>query len=139
LRLLAPFAAAVKHHYSVKYGISIPRTTQIGPGFYIGHFGDIVINGECIIGRDCNISQGVTLGQSNRGPRKGVPVLGDRVYIGPGAKIVGEVQVGSDVAIGANAVVTSDVPNNAVMVGVPARIVSYSGSTGYINHTDYPD
>lgn len=139
VRVLAPIFALVKRHYSIKYGIAIPRTTQIGPGFYIGHFGGIVVHGDCKIGRDCNISQGVTLGISNRGPRKGVPVVGDRVYIGPGAKIIGRVHIGSNVAIGANAVVTHDVPDNAVVVGVPAWIVSFEGAAHYIEQTDYKE
>src|SRR4030067_223048 len=70
-------------HYTYKYGISIPYTTQIGSGFYIGHFGGIVVNEKSIIGENCNISQGVTLGEANRGRRKGFPVIGDNVYIGP--------------------------------------------------------
>jgi serine O-acetyltransferase len=138
-RLLSPFVAFMKHHYSVKYGIWIPRLTTIGPGFYIGHTGGIVVHGECTIGKDCNVSHGVTLGQANRGPRAGVPVIGDRVYIGPGAKIVGAVTIGSNVAIGANAVVTHDLPDGAVAGGIPARIISYAGSADYITRTDYQE
>jgi serine O-acetyltransferase len=136
--LLLPIAGLIKRHLSYKYGISIPAATQIGPGFYIGHFGDIVVNEESIIGRNCNISQGVTLGQANRGRHQGAPTIGDNVYIGPGAKVVGKVHVGSNVAIGANAVVTSDVPDCAVVGGVPAKVLSYDGSSGYVNRTDYP-
>ncbi len=121
------------------YGISIPYTTRIGPGFYIGHFGGIVVNGATLIGSNCNISQGVTIGQLNRGARKGVPVIGDAVYIGPGAAILGAVTVGSGCAIGANAVVSRDLCSNAVAVGVPARVISTEGSAGYVNFCDYPD
>jgi len=122
---------------SIKFGIDIPPSTKIGKGFYIGHHGSIVISGNAVIGDNCNISQGVTIGQVNRGPRKGFPVLGNNVYVGPGAKIIGNVRIGDNVAIGANAVVTHDVPNNAVVVGVPSRIISYAGSVGYINRTNY--
>jgi serine O-acetyltransferase len=115
-----------------RYGISIPFDAEIGPGFYIGHFGGIVVNGASRVGRNCNISHGVTLGQTNRGPRQGCPVLGDRVYIGPGAKVIGAVKVGDGAAIGANAVVTRDVPPNAVVAGAPARVVSMNGSAGYV-------
>jgi serine O-acetyltransferase len=132
-----PVARLILAHCCVKYGISIPYTTRIASGFYIGHFGGIVIHPESVIGRNCNISQGVTLGQANRGERKGVPTIGDDVYIGPGAKIVGNVHVGNNAAIGANCVVTKDVPDNAVMVGVPGRVISYEGSEGYVNRTDY--
>jgi serine O-acetyltransferase len=130
-------ARLVLRHYSLKYGISIPWRTKIGPGFYIGHFGQIVVHDRAVIGANCNISQGVTIGQANRGPHKGYAFIGDNVYIGPGAKIVGSVRVGSNAAIGANCVVTKDVPDNAVVVGVPGRIISYEGSRDYVNWTDY--
>jgi serine O-acetyltransferase len=125
--------------YTYKLGISIPSTIEIGSGFYIGHFGCIFVNDDSRIGKNCNISQGVTLGQANRGRNKGSPTIGDNVYIGPGAKIVGAVKVGNNVAIGANCVVTKDVPDHAVVVGVPGKVISYEGSEGYINRTDYED
>jgi serine O-acetyltransferase len=131
-------AMRVFTHYKYKFGCSIPHTTSIGRGLYIGHIRDIVINERAVIGDNCNISQGVTIGQANRGRRKGTPVIGRNVYIGPGAKIVGAVQVGDHVAIGANCVVTDDVPDYAVVVGVPGRIISFEGSAGYVNRTDYP-
>lgn len=120
-------------HYSIKFGISIPARTSIGPGFYISHFGGIVINGYAKIGAICNISQGVTVGQANRGKRKGVPTIGDNVYIGPGAKLVGSVCIGNNVAIGANCVVATDIPDNAVVVGIPGTVISFNGSDGYVN------
>lgn len=132
-----PFMRLALRHVTYKLGISIPHTTRIGSGFYIGHFGGIVVNYQCVIGRNCNISHGVTLGQSNRGNLAGTPIIGDCVYIGPGATILGAVTIGDNVAIGANCVVTKDVPEGAVVVGNPGRIVSYKGSAGYVNHTDY--
>ena len=92
-----------------------------------------MINPKTIIGNNCNIQQGVTIGNMNRGKRKGSPMIGDNVLIGAGAKIIGNVKVGNNVAIGANAVVVDDIPDNAVVVGIPAKIVSYNGSKGYIN------
>lgn len=121
------------NHYKYKYGISIPFFTQIGKGFYIGHFGCIVVNQGTVIGNNVNISQGVTIGATNRGDKAGVATIGDGVYIGPGAKIIGAIQVGNNVAIGANAVVTHDVPDNAVVAGVPARVISMNGAEGYVN------
>ena len=122
------------NHYQYKYGINISFVTHIGKGFYIGHFGCIVVHPNTVIGNNVNISQGVTIGQTNRGPKSGVPKIGDGVYIGPGAKIIGAIHIGNNVAIGANAVVTHDVPDNAVVVGVPARVISMNGAEEYVNN-----
>ncbi len=124
-------------HYETKFGISIPLDTQIGRGLYIGHFGNIIVSPKTVIGNNFNISQGVTIGVSNRGNNKGHPIIGNDVYIGPGAKIFGSIKIGNNVAIGANCVVTKDIPDNAVVVGVPGKVISYKGSEGYVNRTDY--
>jgi serine O-acetyltransferase len=126
------------HHYTIRYGIDISRDARIGSGFYIGHFGGIFVNAEVVIGDNCNISQGVTLGRQNRGEREGCPTIGDNVYIAPGAKIIGRISVGDRAAVGANAVVVSDVTPGTTVGGVPARPISASGSDGYVNRTDYP-
>jgi serine O-acetyltransferase len=130
-------ARLLLHHYSIKFGIDIPDTTQIGSGFYIGHFGGIVVNGSSVIGRNCNISHGVTIGQLYRGQKVGCPVIGDNVFIGPGAKIFGNIYIGDGVSVGANSVVIDDVPPNAVIAGIPGMVVSQKGSQGYINNIDY--
>ncbi len=132
-----PLALLRLNHYRYKFGISIPFSADIGPGFYIGHFSRIIVSPLCRIGKNCNISQGVTIGITNRGKNKGYPTIGDNVYIGPGAKIIGSVKVGNCVAVGANCVVTKDVPDNAVVVGVPGKVISYDGSQGYVCNTDY--
>lgn len=134
---LFPIARIILNHYVYKFGISISHHAQIGSGFYIGHFGGIVINPKSVIGKNCNIQQGVTIAQANRGTKKGFPILGDNVYIGPGAKIVGAISIGNSVAIGANCVVTKDVPDNSVVVGIPGKVISDQGSEGYINRVDY--
>jgi serine O-acetyltransferase len=133
-----PLVALLLRHYSFKFGFDISPDVAVGSGLYIGHFGGVVINRDVIIGANCNLSHEVTLGQVNRGERAGCPVIGDNVYIGPGAKIIGSLRVGDNSAVGANAVVLEDVPENVAVGGVPARIISNSGSTGYINRTDYP-
>jgi serine O-acetyltransferase len=130
-------ARVVFQHCIYKYGIEIAPRTQIGPGLFIGHFGGILVSNAAKIGRNCNLSHEVTIGLSSRGERVGVPTIGDNVYIGPGAKIFGAITIGNNVAIGANAVVTHDVPDNAVVAGVPAKVISMNGSQGYILHTDY--
>ena len=101
-------------------GISIPVAATIGKGLYIGHFGNIIVSPETIMGEQCSLSQGVTIGVLG-GPRTGVPRIGDRVYVGAGAKILGGITIGDDAVIGANAVVIDDVPAGATAVGVPAR------------------
>lgn len=121
-------------HFKYKLGIDIPVGMEIGRGFYIGHFSCIVVSGEAVIGKNVNISQGVTIGRANRGERKGAATIGDEVYIGPGAKIVGKITIGNNVAIGANAVVTRDIPDNSVVVGIPARVISQEGAVGYIDN-----
>jgi serine O-acetyltransferase len=134
---LLPLAHSIYLHYTFKYGISIPFKTQIGSGFYIGHFGCIIVHKDVKIGKNCNISQGVTIGVTNRGIKMGCPMIGDNVYIAPGAKVIGNIKIGNNVAIGANCVVTKDMPDFAVVVGVPGKIISFNGSVGYINRTDY--
>jgi len=121
----------------IRYGIDIPSSARIGSGLYIGHYGGIVVNKDVVIGRNCNISHGVTLGQVNRGEKIGCPTIGDNVFIGPGAKILGKISIGNDVAIGANCVVVDNVPDGGVAVGVPGRVISRDGSRGYINFIDY--
>ena len=134
---LYPFARLLLNHCRIKYHIDIPHVTDIGPGLYIGHLGDVVVNGAARIGKNCNLSPGVVIGAANRGSRKGVPVIGDNVYIAPGAKIIGNITVGNNVAIGANAVVLDDLPDNAVAAGNPAKVMSLNGVEGYIEFTDY--
>jgi len=119
----------------VKYGILIPYNTLIGGGLYIGHFGGIVLNHKVIIGRNCNINHGVTIGETFGGRSPGTPRIGNNVYIGPGAFIVGGIEIGDYVAVGANTVVNKSVPESAVVVSGPFRIVSSRGSGEYITNT----
>lgn len=116
-----------------KYGIAIPEYTVIGPGLFINRFGGIYVGGDCVLGANVNLTHGILLGQANRGPRAGLPVVGDRAFIGAGAKIIGHIHLGDDCAIGANAVVTKDVPEKGVVGGIPAKLISTAGSDGYIN------
>jgi len=119
----------------VTAGIQLPPECEIGSGLYIGHFGNIIVNPRVRMGSNCNLSQGVTIGSAGRGQGiKGVPVLGDRVWIGPGAVLFGAISIGNDVAVGANAVVTRSLPDRAVAVGVPARVISYQGSFDYVSY-----
>jgi serine O-acetyltransferase len=102
-------------------GIELPCETKLGHRFRIDHFGGIIISGDAVFGDDCIVRNGVTVGLRHTGQR-GAPVIGNRVDIGAGAKILGSIRIGDDVAIGANAVVISDVPSNSIAVGIPAKI-----------------
>ena len=103
-------------------GIELPCEVTLGRRFRIDHFGGIVISGDAVFGDDCIIRNGVTVGVKHTGHR-GSPILGDRVDIGAGAKILGPIHIGNDVSIGANAVVLTDVPSDSLAVGVPARVI----------------
>ena len=109
----------------VTTGISIPASAKIGKGFFIGHFGGIIVHAEVQMGENCSIGPGVVIGARGLG-RQGVPQLGNNVYVGVGAKILGHVKIGNNVRIGANAVVITDVPDNATVIGVPGRIIEKS-------------
>lgn len=104
-------------------GVTIGVSAHIGRRLIIEHSGAIVIHGNARIGDDCIIRQGVTIGNRHMSDPFAAPVIGDRVNIGAGAKILGAVRIGDDAEIGANAVVIKDVPAGAVAVGVPARIL----------------
>jgi serine O-acetyltransferase len=117
----------MQRYIEITTGISISPRARIGRGFYIGHFGGVVI-GPVEIGEHCNVSHGVTIGRGVARGSKGRPTLGNRVWIGPGAKILGPVFLGNDSAIGANAVVRDSVPARALAVGVPAVVHPERGS-----------
>ncbi|WP_426483888.1 serine O-acetyltransferase [Flavobacterium sp. 2] len=113
-------------------GISIPYAVKIGHSFYIGHFGGIIINSNVIIGDNCNISQGVTIGVSGINENRGTPVLGDEVYIGANSVIAGKITLGNNVVVGACSMVKDSFPDNSIVLGVPAVLISQKGSKGYI-------
>lgn len=115
-------------------GISLPGQCQVGLGLYIGHFGGIFIDSQCRLGSNCNLSQGVTIGQGGRGELHGVPVLGDRVHVGAHAVILGKISIGDDAVIGPGAVVLSSVPPRGVAMGNPARVVGLTGSFEFVNY-----
>jgi serine O-acetyltransferase len=131
-------ARIVLNRYTFKYGISIPYNTEIGPGLYIGHFGGIFVNSQAVIGRNCNINQGVTVGATYGGKYPGSPTIMHNVYLGPGSKIIGGICLESHAAVGANCVVTKPVPERGIVVGVPGEVVSDKGSDEYVVHTVAP-
>ena len=131
-RILLLPAVIIQKFLEILTGISLPYSAQIGREFYIGHFGNIIINSKVVIGNNCNISQGVTIGVSGRGTNRGVPVIGDNVFIGVNAVIAGAIKIGNNVVVGANSLVTESVEPNITVVGVPAVKVSENNSEQYI-------
>lgn len=122
-RPLARLASIFTHlAIEVLTGISISPSAEIGPGLVIGHLGPVIVNSRARIGAGCTLSHEVTIGQDVNPPFD-APRIGRGVYIAPGAKVFGGIVVGDHVAIGANAVVRKDVPDRAIAVGVPARVV----------------
>jgi serine O-acetyltransferase len=120
---LKPLAAVFYRLNAIIGHCVIGRGAEFGPGFIILHSIGIVINSQVRGGKKVVVEHGVTIGAE----KSASPVLGDDVFIGAGAKIIGGVRIGSRVKIGANAVVTKDVPDDATVVGVPARIVRLNG------------
>jgi len=124
--LRAPFGLVYRALYvAVRnlYGIELPYSAQIGRRVIFEHQHGIVVHGAAVIGDDCIIRQGVTLGIRSMDRLADAPVLGRGVNVGAGAKILGPVHVGDEAAIGANSVVLKDIPARAVAVGIPAQVV----------------
>lgn len=94
-----------------------------------------MVNDRVVIGTDCNINHGVTIGVKYGGKNSGVPVIGDRVYLAPGCKVIGGILLGDDVAVGANSVVVESIPNLGVAAGIPAKVISFKGSSAYVVNT----
>jgi serine O-acetyltransferase len=127
--LLDPIYVILDFFVQALWGIEIPRSAKVGPGLYIGHYGGITVSPIAVIGRDCNLSQGITIGVSGAGAKRGAPIIGDNVYIAPGARLFGKVTIGNNVKIGANAVIHKDLPDNAIAVLDPGfKIISYAGN-----------
>jgi len=111
----------IQRFVEVWTGVSISPQTRIGPGLSIYHFGGVIINQDAVLGAHCTLHHDVTIGNKNPGGPS--PTLGDNVMIGAGARLLGGIQIGDNAQIGANAVVLTDVPANAVAVGIPAKII----------------
>ena len=109
-------------------GIEIHPAAQIGEGFFIDHGAGVVIGETAIVGKNVTLYQGVTLGGTgNEKSHKRHPTLGDNVFVGSGAKILGPITVGANSRIGANSAVLKNVPENATVTGMRARIVKVDG------------
>ena len=115
--------------------IEISADLSIGKGLYLGHAYCITINPSVVIGCNCNIHKGVTIGQENRGIRMGTPVIGNEVWIGINSTIVGKITIGNDVLIAPNSYVNCDIPDHSVVLGNPCIIIHKDHATeAYINN-----
>jgi serine O-acetyltransferase len=132
--LFYPFRLFLGCH-RFKYGYQIPIDCHIGKGFAIIHFGTIIVNPETVIGNNVDIFPGAVIGRVYRGSKKGCPSIGDKVWIGSNAVIVGKIKIGKNVLIGPGSYVNFNVPDNSVVIGNPGKIVSHDGAEGYIVNT----
>jgi serine O-acetyltransferase len=133
LRVLATLAQKTME---IVTGICIPAKCEIGEGLYIGHYGGIILPRHGRIGHNCSFAQNSTIGVAGTGENRGAPVIGNRVFVGAHSVVVGKITIGEDAMICAGSIVTRSVPARAVVMGNPARVVSYDGS---FDHVMYPD
>lgn len=134
-RLVQFICKLILRRYRLKYGLEISPTSKIGKGLYLGHAFNITVNHAAEIGDWCNLHKGVVIGRENRGKRKGVPRLGNKVWVGINAAIVGNVTIGDDVLIAPKSYVNCDVPSHSVVFGNPCIIKLRDNATEfYINN-----
>ena len=127
--LFLPICRRLYRKASRRVCVSMPISTRVGYGLYLGHELCIVVNGGTVIGNNVNLSHFVSIGTNHNAPA----IIGDNVYIGPNVSLVENIKVGCDATIGAGAVVTKDVPAGATVAGVPARVLNYDGPGRYIH------
>lgn len=120
-------------------GIEIHPGAKIGRNFFIDHGMGVVIGETTEIGDKCLLYQGVTLGGTGKEKGKRHPTLGDHVVVGTGAKILGNIQIGNNVRVGAGSVVVHPVPDDCTVVGIPGRVVKARGEHGVLEHGKLPD
>ena len=117
-------------HMSVKLGFTIPPNV-FDSGLSIAHYGTIVINNNAKIGKNCRIQEGVNIGSTNGSNL--APIIGDNVFIGSGAKIIGNIKIGDDIVIGAGAVVVKSYMERGITIGgVPAKKISNNNSKSFM-------
>ena len=118
---------ALQKGIEIVAGICVPRDCEIGGGFYIPRFGGIILS-HGPIGENCTIEQSVTIGGAGKGDEWGMPTIGNRVFIGAHSIVVGKITIGDDAMICPGSFVTRSVPPRGVVMGNPAKVVSYEGS-----------
>ena len=121
--LCIPYVIWYRLYVEWSLGVEIPPMTRVGPGLSIHHGQGLVINNRAIIGRNCTLRHGVTIGNKNGEDVYGCPVIGDNVKVGTGAIIIGRISLGNGVAVGAGTIVLKDVAEGGVIVGNPGEII----------------
>ena len=136
LSIIGIISRFILYLLSLIYGYQIDARANIGKGFYIGHFGTVLIGQGATLGSNCNIAHNVTIGETPKGKINGLPIIGDKVWIGTGSVIVGKIQIGSNVLISPNTFVNFDIPGNSIVMGNPAKIIHMNNNPieGYINN-----
>lgn len=114
---------------SQKTGIQIGWKAKIGEGLVLVHCGEVVVNNEAVIGKNCTLYRGATIGMEFRGERRGNPVIGNNVWVGSNACVVGNISIGDDVLIAPLSFVNFDVPSHSIVIGNPARIIHRDDAT----------
>ena len=121
---------------SKRYGFQVSPHAAIGKGFYLGHFGTVIVSDKTVIGDNVNLSPGVIIGRTNRGSKKGDPTIGSNVWVGGNAVIVGGVTIGDNVLIAPNAYVNQSIPSDSIVIGNPCSVIHNVDATkDYINNT----
>lgn len=130
-KMLGLFCHFLLSRKKSRYGFSIPINV-FGPGLSIAHFGSIVVNGNAHVGKNCRIQESTTIGATNGSAK--APIIGDNCFIGSGARIIGDIILADDIAVGANAVVVKSCETSKVtLAGVPAKVVSHKGSANNLS------
>lgn len=127
----------LEKHVRFKYGIELPYTTKIGRFVTFEHQHGIVIHGNAVIGDNCIIRHGVTIGIQSVDKPHEAPKIGKNVNIGAGAKILGNISIGDNVVIGANAVIVKDIPPNSLVVGIPGTVIKVLSNRVKLNENKY--
>ena len=121
--------------YGRKYGNEISPDATIGKGVYLGHAYNITVADGCVLGDNVNLHKGCTIGRETRGVRKGCPTIGNLVYIGVNATVIGNIKIGNDVMIAPGSFVNFDVPDHSIVIGNPGKIISRPNATAdYISN-----
>lgn len=136
--LLYPLALFFLDRVHFRTGIRIPISVKAGPGLFLGHWGSMVVNPKCTLGMNCTLGNEISLGSAGGAGQRGVPQLGDNVYVGPGARLAGAINIGQNAAVMPNSLVTTDVPPGSIVIGVPHRVSGHQAANPFTSNTDYP-